>query len=208
MGDGLVGGGVVVEDVPVPGAVGLNPPDGHVVTDTEIPGGIDGAMGIRLKGGGEVATGAELHELGEVDGAVLDGVESFVGSGGVFLTHEHALSFAHSDVPLTLSGRDGGAGRFFDGSEVSGIVGGDGGRGIREGVFGVEVPGEEEKLEIEGGKRLADIVHGGHDEVVVLPVLAAFMGGLRENAAVFGDRVERAGDNFLGADGVMDGDVA
>ena len=72
----------------------------------------------------------------------------------------------------------------------------------------MEVPGEEEKLEIEGGKRLADIVHGGHDEVVVLPVLTSFVGGFGEDAAVFGDRVEGACDDFLSADGVVDGDVA
>ncbi len=190
------------------GAVGLDPPDGHVVADAEIPRCVDGAMGVGLKGGGEVAAGAEVHELGEVDGAVLDGVKGFVWSGGVFLAHEHALCFTHGDVPMALSGGDGGAGRFFDGVEVVGIFGGDGGRGVGEGVLGMEVPGEEEKFKVESGEGLADVVHGGHDEVVVLPVFAAFVGGLCEDAAVLGDRIERACDNFLGADGVVDGDVA
>lgn len=42
--EGFAGGGVVGEDEPVAFAVGLDPPDGHVVCDSEVPGGVDGAV--------------------------------------------------------------------------------------------------------------------------------------------------------------------
>lgn len=45
VGEGFACGGVVGEDEPVAFAVGLDPPDGHVVCDAEVPGGVDGAVG-------------------------------------------------------------------------------------------------------------------------------------------------------------------
>lgn len=87
MGEGLGVGGVVVEDEPMPFAIRLNPPDGHVVGDAEIPASVDGAVGLRLEEGGEMTTLCKGGESGEVDGAVRDGRYGFIRRGGEFLTH-------------------------------------------------------------------------------------------------------------------------
>lgn len=45
VGEGFAVGGVVGEDEVVAFAVGLYPPDGHVVCGAEVPSGVDGAVG-------------------------------------------------------------------------------------------------------------------------------------------------------------------
>lgn len=78
-------GGVVGQQEPFALVGGLHPPDGHEVCHAEVPAGVDGAMGLHIEGGGDVATLHEVVELDGEDGAVHDVVEGFLRRGGVFL---------------------------------------------------------------------------------------------------------------------------
>lgn len=102
VGDGLVGGGVVVEDEPFAGAGGLDPPDGHVVSYADVPGCEDGEVRVWLELCLEVATLHEVEELGGEDGAVCEVVEGFLGCGWVFLLDEGAEGAAFAEVPSFL----------------------------------------------------------------------------------------------------------
>ena len=77
-----------------------------------------------------------------------------------------------------------------------------------QGVFGVFVPWEEEEFEVQWGEGVADVVHGGEEQLVVDAPFAAFVGGFEVEVAVGGYAGEGAGLDFGGADGVMSGDGA
>lgn len=143
VGDGLIGGCVVVEQKPFAVAGGLDPPDGHVVGDADIPGGEDGEVRVGLEGGGDVAAFHEVEKLDGVDGAVGKVIERFFRCGGVLLLDEGAESAALAEVPSLLGIGEGAAEAFFEGIEVGQLVGGGLGLPAGEFVLWVFVPREE-----------------------------------------------------------------
>lgn len=83
--DAVAVGCVVGQQEPLALVGGLHPPDGHEVCHAEVPAGVDGAMGLHIEGGGDVATLHEVVELDGEDGAVHDVVKGFLRRGGVLL---------------------------------------------------------------------------------------------------------------------------
>ena len=173
--DGLVVGRVVVEDAPATAAVGLDPPDAHIVADAEVPRGVDGAVWVGFVFGFEVSTLPEAADLHGVDGAVGDGVESFFGRGRIFLPHAAFLGLRHGDVPGFLLGAQRDVVFAFECGEVALLLVCRAGVAVAQGVFGVPPPREEVELEVQRRERFADVVHGVADLLVVDAVFAAFV---------------------------------
>lgn len=119
--DGECVGGVVVEDSPAALSVRLDPPDGGVVTDSDIPGCVDGEEGKDFEFHFEEASGAEGVQLEGVDVSCLDGVEGFFRCGGEFLGHPGFEGALHGEVPDALPCGDGGVAFLLDLGEVLGL---------------------------------------------------------------------------------------
>lgn len=124
-----------------------------------------------------------MVDLGTEDGSGGDGVEGFIGDGGVFLPHEVALGACHGFVPGFLLVIEGDVVVFLEGGEVFGCFPVAGGLATFEAVFVLAYPAKEEEFEVEGGEGLADHVHGGDGEGVVESVLAALVGGFFDKNA-------------------------
>lgn len=119
--DGESVGGVVVEQEPFSAAVGLDPPEGHVVADAQVPRDEDGAMGDGFKVCLVFSASAQGVDLQGVDVARFDGVEGFFRRGGVLLFHAGSQYLFHGDVPDALLFGDGGVKPGFEPGEVAAL---------------------------------------------------------------------------------------
>ena len=185
--DGLVCGGVVVEQEPFAVAGRLHPPDGHVVCDADIPGCEDGEVWVGLELCLEVTTLHEVEELGGVDGAVGEVVEGFLGGGWVFLFDEGAQGAALAEIPRLLGIGELITDARFELLEVFLLVGGGFRLPAREFVFGVFIPRKEVELGVEGSEGVADAGHGFFHHFVVGAGLSTFVSRLEEDEAFQAD---------------------